>query len=590
MDIESSIVKDFLLEIDESSPWHFKVERADGEAEGVEIFNFTMRADRMLVPQSFTLRWTLCDTDIHYRWTPSTYFDVFLPPEWHAASESSLALNMPLMYFGSTNGENRFLFAVSEAKKLLRFRGGLREEDNCVHCKVEFFISPDAPLSEYHFSLRFDARKLFYAENLRDATNWFESLPGYAPLDVPSAAREVLYSTWYSYHQNVFAETLEKEYELAAQLGMKSAILDDGWQTEDNHRGYAYCGDWQVMKSRFPDMREHVRRVHALGMKYMVWFSVPFIGKYSTNLKRFKGKFLVDGSAGKLRAAILDPRFPEVRQFLIDTFAGAVRDWELDGLKLDFIDNFRFDGDDPAVAENYAGRDIKSLPDAIDCLMTGIMKSLREIKPDILIEFRQCYIGPAIRHYGNMLRAGDCPGDLLSNRRRTLDLRLISGKTAIHSDMLEWHYDDSVENAALQLLNVLFCVPQISVRIAELKRDHYQMLKHYIDFWRAHRELLLDGDLRPYHPELQYPLVTTEKDGEFLAALYAVNQCVYIPDNAQKSYIINASCETAVLVKMPRKMQIEILDVCGVKVEDLSLDFGWHELTIPLAGMAKLHI
>ncbi|MCQ2352994.1 MAG: alpha-galactosidase [Victivallaceae bacterium] len=588
MNIASGIVRDFVLEEKSGSLWDFQVERECGETTEVEIFRFKMTAEHPIEPQTFTLRWTLRDTDIHYRWTPDTFFDVYLPPEWAAASESSLALNMPLMYFGATNGENRFLFAVSEAKKSLRFRGGLREEDNCVHCKVEFFIAPDAPMKEYDFALRFDARHLFYAETLAAATFWFEQLPGYAPLDVPPAAREILYSTWYGYHQNVFADVLEKEYRFAAQMGMKTAILDDGWQTEDNHRGYAYCGDWQVAKKRFPDMREHVKNVHALGLKYMVWFSVPFVGKYSANYARFKGKYLVDHGEGKLHAAILDPRFPEVRQFLTDTFAAAVRDWDLDGLKLDFIDNFRFDGPDPAVAENYAGRDIPSLPDAVDHLMTGIVQALRALKPDILIEFRQSYIGPAIRHYGNMLRAGDCPNDLLSNRRRTLELRLVSGKTAIHSDMLEWHYQDRVENAALQLLNVLFCVPQISVRIEDLPLDHRMMLQHYLDFWKQHRDLLLDGALRPYHPELQYPLVTAARQSEFLAAVYAGNQSIEFPKAVKKVYIVNASCEETVLVKLPGKAQIRLLDVCGNETRHFALDGNWQSLAVPLAGMAEI--
>ena len=59
---------------------------------------------------------------------------------------------------------------------------------------------------------------------------------------------------------------------------MKGVIIDDGWQTDDNRRGYAFCGDWEISERRFPDMRAHVERVHRLGMKYLVWFSVPFMG------------------------------------------------------------------------------------------------------------------------------------------------------------------------------------------------------------------------------------------------------------------------------------------------------------------------
>ncbi|MCQ2378143.1 MAG: alpha-galactosidase [Victivallaceae bacterium] len=588
-DVKSALAGTISVEKDPSSPWKWSVERETPE-DGVEIFRFKLTVKREFAPEKFALRWTIPAKDIHCRWTPDAFFGGFLPPEWGSSVETAIAQNMPLMLFGATGDENRFLFAVSEAKKHLRICGGLREEDNLVHCKAEFFLHGDAPMKEYDFSLRFDARKIFYADAVSDAVKWYETFPEYRPAETPEAAFEALYSTWYSYHQKVSASVLEKEYALAAKLGIKSAILDDGWQTDDDRRGYAYCGDWEVAEKKFPDMRKHVEKVHALGMKYLVWFSVPFIGKNSKNYARFKGKYLYDHTAGKLHAAVVDPRFPDVRDFLVETFSRAVLEWDLDGLKLDFINCFCFENGDPAVAENYAGRDIFSLPDAVDLLMTEIMENLRRIKPEILIEFRQTYIGPAIRRSGNIFRAGDCPADFLSNRRRTLDLRLTSGKSAVHSDMLEWHYGDSVENAARQLLNVLFCVPQISVRLAELKDDHLKMLRHYLDFWRAHRDLLLQGNLRPFGMDAQYPVVTVQKNGEFLAAVYAPDQCVRIPSRQKSVYIVNASSSTGIIVSPPKgKYRVEIFDVCGKKQKTQTLYGGLREIGVPLSGMAVWH-
>ena len=67
-----------------------------------------------------------------------------------------------------------------------------------------------------------------------------------------------------------------------------------------------------------------------------------------------------------------------------------------------------------------------------------------------MIEFRQPYIGPLMRKYGNIFRAGDCPNSALENRVRTTDLHILSGTTAVHSDMIMWHYEDQVEIAAFQ--------------------------------------------------------------------------------------------------------------------------------------------
>ena len=161
-----------------------------------------------------------------------------------------------------------------------------------------------------------------------------------------------------------------------------------------------------------------------------------------------------------------------------------------------------------AIAQNYAGRDIKSIPMAVDRLLSDVITRLKTIKPDILIEFRQNYIGPAVRKYGNIFRAADCPADIAVHRVRMVDLRLFSGNTAVHSDMLEWNMASTAEVAARQLLNVIFSVPQISIRFAELPPEHRKMLSFWLNWLVEQREVLLQGRFMPYHPELNYPVIS----------------------------------------------------------------------------------
>ena len=59
-----------------------------------------------------------------------------------------------------------------------------------------------------------------------------------------------------------------------------------------------------------------------------------------------------------------------------------------------------------------------------------------------------------------------------TDRIRTIDVRLLAGNTAVHADMLMWNYAEPVETAALQLLNVLFSVPQVSVRLEAVPAEH----------------------------------------------------------------------------------------------------------------------
>ena len=57
-------------------------------------------------------------------------------------------------------------------------------------------------------------------------------------------------------------------------------------------RRFFYCGDWEAVPSKFPDMRRFMDRLHAMEMKCILWYSVPFVGIYAKNFERFKNRYL----------------------------------------------------------------------------------------------------------------------------------------------------------------------------------------------------------------------------------------------------------------------------------------------------------
>ncbi|MFA6815897.1 MAG: glycoside hydrolase family 36 protein [Lentisphaeria bacterium] len=555
---------------------------------GIEYIHFKLNSEQSAPLPEIWLEWQVPQLDMQTRWHPACGFNRSITPSWGSSMDSNLAHSAPVLQLGNICGRNRLLFAVSEAIRTVKIKAGVCEETNEITCSVGLFTVLDSSFSSYEFTLVLDIRDVFYAEAIRDVFAWFTTFPKYTPSEVPKAALEPLYSSWYSYHQDVHAHQLEFECSLAQKYGIKSIIVDDGWQTDNNNRGYSFCGDWEISTHRFPDMRAHIAAVHQLGMKYMMWYSVPFIGEKSKNVKRFAGKYLY--KIDEANAYVLDPRFPEIRQFLIGIYVKALKEWDLDGFKLDFIDRFCFKKDDPAINENYAGRDIKSLPEAVDQLLSDVMTQLKKIKPDIMIEFRQSYIGPAIRKYGNMFRSSDCPGDILRNRLNTIDLRLTSGNTAVHSDMIEWNYADHTENAALQLLNIIFSVPQISVRLSAISKPHQRMLHFWLTFWRVHRDVLMNGTLMPFHPELNYPLVIAENDLEKVIAVYSSDQLVKIQSKpGQKCYIINASGTEELFLKLDGcNTSGKLFDVTGNLTQQIIINKGFNTVYIPRSGLLKL--
>ncbi len=151
--------------------------------------------------------------------------------------------------------------------------------------------------------------------------------------------------------------------------------------------------------------------------------------------------------------------------------------------------------------------------------------------------------------YGNMLRASDCPYDALTNRMRTLDLRMMSGCGVVHSDMLMWDKSGSTENAARQITNVLFSVPQISVKLNDIPAEHMEMLKFYLSFCDRYRDVLLEGSLHVYQPEMLYSMAYAQKGNRAVAVDFSgvvwniesgIDEAVYVNAAQKDALYINA--------------------------------------------------
>ena len=558
------------------------------DSDGLLVVSLKLGTDQLAKPGLYRLSWLVPMVDIQAFWRPGTDRSQMYPADWSRPWVSQSMNNAPTGCLYNLKGLNRHTWAFSDALNSIEIVTGVREETAEFLCSLTLFQGW-APFKEYEAFLRIDTRTAPYFETLAGVAKWWAAQPGYTPAPVPGPAREPMYSTWYSFHQQLVAAEVEEQCRLARPLGCTAVIVDDGWQTDNNDRGYAYCGDWEVFGGKIPDMAAHVANIHRLGMKYLLWYALPFVGEHSRAFRQFQGKFLYHSQG--LSTWVLDPRFPDVREYLINLCERAVREWGLDGFKLDFVNDFRQSPDEDLLAEGAQGeRDYISVAQATDRLLSDVIDRLRQLNPEILIEFRQPYIGPLMRKYGNMFRAGDCPNDSLSNRVRTLDVRLL-GNAAPHSDMVMWHGDEPVESAALQIVNVLFAVPQVSVRLDRLPPAHHRMVEFWLSFWTRNRGLLLDGDLKPWHPEAWFPLVEVSNEREQLAAVYA-NTVVELGDPLkEKLTVVNGTLEGRVILDLAEDAgpcKVQILDCQGqVVIEDeRNLAAGLTALEISPAGLA----
>ena len=507
------------------------------------------------IPQEFDVHFSVPNIDIYSSWSPSMIWNRVIGKNYDwKRTDSRLASWMPLQSVISGTGKNRVCVALSDAATPTAIFSGVAEEDAEIKWMIRFFTQPTTAISEYNATIRIDVRDVPFYDSIYETVSWWENECGYTPAPVPEHARLPMNSLWYSFHQNLVPDEIVKQCKLSKPLGMESVIIDDGWQTNDSNRGYAYCGDWESV--RIPDMKGLVDRIHDTGMKVILWYSVPFVGVHAKRFDEFRD-FLLDLDDSTEDVRRLDPRYKHVREYLIETYAKAVEEWGLDGLKLDFIDSFCLTED--SIKPDHR-RDFESLEEAIDQLMVSITERLQGINPDIMIEFRQSYVGPSIRKYGNMMRVMDCPTDAPFNRRGIIDLRFTSGSTAVHSDMLMWNLADTKEGVAGQLASVIYGVPQISMLIDKLPRDHYETLKYYLSFWREHRDILLDGDFSAEGPESFYNQACACKDGEAIVTVYNNN---VVSGEYEKLVVVNASASEFVYLKNMAGKSYRVVDCMG---------------------------
>ncbi len=554
--------------------------------DGLEIIKIELNRETPAVPPQFQLKWKFPSNNIQKYWNPN--YNVDKVNYYYNSVTSSSTRLAPVLCFMDINDINRFTFAVGDALNKIELYSELIEEDANFHCSVSFFDEQQPAMSHYETEIFIDRRSLPFYTSLRQITNWWEKQDNYQPMPVPEQAKRPMYSSWYSYHQNLDVDKIINECREGKSIGLGAVIVDDGWQTLDNKRGYAYTGDWKP--DRIPNMKAFVDSIHALDMRFLLWYSVPFIGKHADNFSKFRGKYLYEWESQG--CFVLDPRYPETREFIISTYEKAQNEWNLDGFKLDFMGFFRPGESTQLTDEN--GRDYASINAAVDRLMTDIMKRLKAQNPNIMIEFRQPYIGPLMRKYGNMLRASDCPNMSVINKVRVTDIRLLAGNSAVHSDMLMWHNEDPVEQAALQIQNILFSVPQISVRLNEIPNDHKKMIAFWMNYWNTNKDVLINGEFKPQAPDALYPIITSSNEKKTISAIYqdvyVKNDFVNVPNAID---IVNARRTSEVLILNTKdygRFEYKIFDCLGVQIEKgkIRLRKGVTTINVPPSGLLQL--
>lgn len=554
-------------------------------ADGIVVYEVRLAFSDLGGDCAVSLLWNEPMKGVVGFWSPQAGRGHELHQWWAANTQTSyLAEGAPVIALFYQGGQNYRTAALSEAEQKTKLSVCVNDfaERESLDMRVSIFEEEAPPADSFTFYLRIDQSERGLSQTIGDVGRWWAHFyPPRMPAGATHACAAPLLSSWYAFHQHPTQAELEKELPLAAELGFGSMIVDDGWSYPGSGTGdYIHCGTWLPDRVKFPDMAAFVAKAGEYGIKTALWFPLPFVGPNDPDFDRFRNRLLfVDEN---IRAGVLDVRYPTVRAYLIQTLARLCRDYNLCGLKLDFLNDLTR----PAPAP---GREC-------DCLTTteGVRKLLAALddaltipQEELLIEFRQYYLGPAVTRHCNMLRVCDCAFDVISNRIGVVDLRMLRYPLAIHSDMLLWAGEETPENCAVMLLNVLFAVPQISVQLQYAPPEQLAVLRRYLSYWNAHRKLLLFGELTALEPEANYTAVSAQDDALRVIALYSPRIFSF---DGKATDAWNATTTDKLIFCAEVPGTAVGLDCFGNRTGCFSFMPGAVELRVPRGGMVQLRV
>jgi alpha-galactosidase len=585
---------DFALESAEAAALELSV--AVQPVEGLpETFLLRFRAVRpdgkSFNMRRFSLHWQAPAVDMHGFYAgPPAPGEMNMLPYFCVKKQTCATTGFPFMALFHRGGANRAAFGLLDQLTETALEAKLSEATRSYHFHWH------KPMGAVGLPTQSWQETLFVSTARRP---WPDVLQAYAAavdrewpqpqLPVPDSAYAPVFCTWTAIHHAVSQEWILRNARLAADLGFGTWLTDDGWFTDKGtFADYAYAGDWEPCDSKFPDFAGHVRAVQGMGLHYVLWVAPFMVGKASQAFQRYGHLLAADAPAlEQLNFRNLSPQYRETGALVADLLTRLVRDYGLDGLKIDFVDSFPLDGEPPSHA------DYLTLGEGAYRVLSDAVDRLRALKPDVLIEVRNSYANLAARRYANLYRASDAPINFALNRWQVVMLRLLAPNRAVHLDPALWHPADSDEAVAVHLINLICSVPMVSVELDRYPQSHLDLIRHWIGFYQAHRDTIIHGQFAPDLQLGHIPLIRFNGPGERIIGLYE-DYAFSLADGVTPLWILNGSTRPFVelLPVLPDgfagSREVVTRDKFGCLVAQETLTFPRPRLAVEVGGSLEI--
>ena len=191
----------------------------------------------------------------------------------------------------------------------------------------ESFVSPEAILTYSNQGLGGMSRN--FHDHIRQ--NIIEREFAFAP-------RPIVINSWEPFGVAVTEGKMLSLAKVAGDCGVDTVVLDDGWFRLDDTVKTG-IGDWRTIKERFPSgLKGLSEKIHALGLKFGIWFEPEMIAPVSDLYKAHPDYALSNSKLPLISRFeyVLDLTRDEVVQAMADRICEELEGVQLDYLKWDF--------------------------------------------------------------------------------------------------------------------------------------------------------------------------------------------------------------------------------------------------------------
>lgn len=550
------------------------------------ILNIYLHSAYAAVPPSFNLSVKFPKDKINQIWNSKTWSNksYFTIPSYdRAAADFSIISGLTI------NDRNQITVTCKDAYKAKFVSSNIKEENDSIVFSLGFFEDnpPLSNLQDYQAEVLVDFRSIHFSEAIYEASSWFleeQFKKGVASVDTTNVP---VFSTWYPMHRNIPLENITRELDSLKTFNFKSVLVDDGWQNLVQMKvdtAYSY------EENSFKTMNLFKQKCSDMGLPLYLWYSIPFMGGNPVVLKKFEGKYIRYRAPRQMY--VLDPRYSDVRKYLVSTYANFLSTWHFEGYWFDFLKGFY--PKEGAIIDQDQGRDFVSIDLAVDTLYADMKARLNAIKPNIFMGQIFSVVGPNLVSYQNFLTGFVGVENTQVVREKMVNNRLLYGKYTPFMEVVAINPKESVEDIARKLQSVLFGNPYLSFYVTTLPEASKQTIRFWLDYWKKNHKVIFEGDFEPMQVSRFYPVIKVENDQKIIYMVYE-DYTINLPIVLNKSIdVINSKTVGNIqflLNKPDAQYNYEIFNCKGVSTEKgivKSKNKNAVDFAVPTAGFVRI--